>query len=61
MTDTKLEPCEGCGETVAFNCALTRPDWTRKCEVCNATPVVPVTGLCGPCNFGEAETIGGNW
>ncbi|NLA69324.1 MAG: hypothetical protein GX856_13990 [Gammaproteobacteria bacterium] len=39
----------------------TRPDWTRKCEVCGQTPIVPVTGLCGPCTFGEAETAGGNW
>jgi hypothetical protein len=37
------------------------PDWTRKCEVCGQTPIVPLTGLCGPCTFGEAETIGGNW
>lgn len=39
----------------------TKPDWTKKCEVCDATPVVPVTGMCGPCTFGESETIGGNW
>jgi CO dehydrogenase/acetyl-CoA synthase alpha subunit len=39
----------------------TRPDWTRKCENCGATPIVPVTGMCGPCTFGEAETAGGNW
>lgn len=37
------------------------PDWTNDCEVCGATPVVPATGLCGPCTFGEAETAGGNW
>ena len=37
------------------------PDWTRKCENCGETPIVPVTGLCGPCTWGEAETIGGNW
>ena len=39
----------------------TRPDWSKKCEVCGETPVVPLTGLCGPCTFGEAETVGGNW
>lgn len=38
-----------------------RPDWTRKCENCGATPIVPITGLCGPCTFGEADTAGGNW
>jgi hypothetical protein len=40
---------------------LYAPDWSRKCEVCSATPIVPVTGMCGPCTFGEAETAGGNW
>lgn len=39
----------------------TTPDWGHKCENCEATPVVPCTGLCGPCTFGEAETAGGNW
>lgn len=37
------------------------PDWTRKCEVCGQSPVVSCTGLCGPCTFGEAETVNGNW
>lgn len=39
----------------------TRPDWTRACTNCGQSPIVPVTGLCGPCTFGEADTIGGNW
>lgn len=39
----------------------TAPDWTKKCEVCGQKPIVPVTGMCGPCTFGEAETAGGNW
>jgi len=39
----------------------TKPDWTKNCEVCGQTPVVLLTGLCGPCTFGEAETAGGNW
>ena len=37
------------------------PDWTEQCEVCGSSPVVPVTGMCGPCTFGEADTAGGNW
>lgn len=37
------------------------PDYTKKCEVCGATPIVPETGMCGPCTFGEADTAGGNW
>lgn len=39
----------------------TEPDWSQECEVCGQSPVVPVTGMCGPCTFGEAETVGGNW
>jgi len=38
-----------------------KPDWNGKCEVCGASPVVPATGMCGPCTFGEADTVNGNW
>ena len=38
-----------------------KPDWSGECEVCGATPIHPLTGMCGPCSFGEADTIGGNW
>jgi hypothetical protein len=37
------------------------PDWEGQCEVCGQSPVVPLTGMCGPCTFGAADTIGGNW
>lgn len=37
------------------------PDWEGKCMVCDASPVVPATGMCGPCTFGEADTVAGNW
>ena len=37
------------------------PDWTEECEVCGSSPTVPITGMCGPCTFGEADTVGGNW
>jgi hypothetical protein len=37
------------------------PDWSGRCLNCGSSPVVPQTGLCGPCTFGEAETAGGNW
>jgi hypothetical protein len=37
------------------------PDWESSCSGCGAIPIVPESGLCGPCTFGEAETIGGNW
>lgn len=36
-------------------------DYTRECEVFESKPVVNATGLCGPCTFGEADTVGGNW
>lgn len=39
----------------------TKPDWTKDCEICGDTPVVPLTGMCGPCTFGEADMVGGNW
>jgi hypothetical protein len=41
--------------------AETKPDWSGKCEVCGSSPIVPLTGMCGPCTFGSADTIGGNW
>lgn len=37
------------------------PNWERQCTVCGQRPVVPFSGLCGPCTFGEADTAGGNW
>jgi len=37
------------------------PDWSGRCEVCGESPIMPATGMCGPCTFGEADTIGGNW
>ena len=41
--------------------AETRPDWQSPCQNCGSVPTVPLTGLCGPCTFGEAETAGGDW
>lgn len=37
------------------------PNWDVACEVCEMLPTVGDIGLCGPCCFGEAETMGGNW
>lgn len=39
----------------------TEPDWEGECEVCGQSPIVPLTGLCGPCTWGESDTAGGNW
>lgn len=36
-------------------------NWKVECEVCCATPTVHPTGLCGPCCFGESDTLNGNW
>ena len=38
-----------------------QPDWDTECEVCGQKPVMPLTGMCGPCTTGEASTLGGNW
>jgi hypothetical protein len=37
------------------------PDWTVECYLCGAVPIVPLTEMCGPCTWGEAETAEGNW
>ena len=37
------------------------PDWTGECAICGQRPTVPITQMCGPCTFGEADTAGGNW
>lgn len=37
------------------------PDWDHECCNCGATPIVPATGMCDPCTWGEADTVGGNW
>ena len=58
--DCKKEE-DGAVQHDSKTCHLVKPDWTGKCENCEGTPIVPITGLCGPCTFGEAETIGGNW
>lgn len=36
-------------------------DWERECTCCESLPTVHPTELCGPCCFGSAETINGNW
>ncbi len=36
-------------------------DYDTPCGNCDAVPTVHPFQLCGPCCFGEAETINGNW
>ena len=43
------------------NLKAFRPDDSRDCDVCGASPVVTATGLCGPCTWGESDTAGGAW
>lgn len=49
------------GKIYCYDCKGVTPDWEGHCELCGASPILPSTGLCGPCTFGEAETAGGNW
>jgi hypothetical protein len=49
------------GDDAAPSAADVEPDYTHACTNCGETPVVPLTGLCGPCTFGEADTANGNW
>lgn len=67
--------CAHCGRKVEVNDVLVEeigeydyvcevcatPDWTKECIVCGQRPVHRVTGMCGPCTFGEADTINGEW
>ena len=56
------EPVEYLGtDPLIFQKDDFRPDWSMPCNVCGESPIVPVTGLCGPCNFGEADTLNGGW
>lgn len=32
-------------------------DYKGKCENCGNSPVVSLTGLCGPCTFGSADAL----
>lgn len=57
MSEEKIEE----GKKKKLSDPDTEPDWMSNCKVCDASPIVPVTGMCGPCTFGEAETAGGNW
>lgn len=38
-----------------------RPNYRHDCENCGSKPTVPVSGLCGPCHFGQADAVGGGW
>ena len=61
MKQRKVKPQKQQSIPLAKDALETEPDWTGKCENCGASPIVPATGLCGPCTFGEADTAGGNW
>lgn len=40
---------------------MFEPDWLHLCGNCEETPVVPMSGFCGPCHFGTAKALGGDW
>ena len=38
------------------------PNWQRKCQNCDQSPVVGKRGdLCGCCYFGTADALDGGW
>lgn len=38
-----------------------RPFYGFGCSICEAAPIVPDTGLCGPCTWGESRMRNGCW
>ena len=61
MTPEELAEYEAKREELKPNDPRIEPDHEGACEVCGASPIMPLTGMCGPCTYGEAETAGGNW
>ena len=57
----KTSPPQPRGEVIERGDPRVEPDWESTCTVCRMPPVLPLTGMCGPCTFGEASTAGGNW
>lgn len=62
----KKKKYKGHPDNSAENEAMTNEEafgevWDYKCDVCGMVPVVRATGLCGPCTFGEADTVDGDW
>lgn len=58
MSETTNDACE---EHANCGLLMMAKDYRTQCLVCGATPTVHPLELCGPCCFGEAETINGNW
>ena len=53
---------DGHGPNDCTDCNLhNHTDWSTPCMNCGDTPTFCTTELCGPCCFGEADTLGGNW
>ena len=68
FTDS-MQTCATCGKKtdnhvsdVAGNkylctkCAGFEPDYGHSCQ-CGNTPIIPRTGMCGVCTFGEAACL----
>ena len=67
-----MDKCPWCGAKAGSPHERTCPDhpdhigafrknWKVPCQVCECKPTVGDSRLCGPCYFGEADTVGGNW
>lgn len=61
MPMTQMNESRKLPDHTAKQKAQFRPSWIQKCDNCGQSPIVPVTNLCGPCTFGEADTVMGGW
>lgn len=63
MSETRLKNWKNKKHRLTFRVydAETEPDWSTPCMNCEQVPTVPITSMCGPCTFGESDTIDGNW
>lgn len=41
-----------------FKVPKLRPKEFVGCQVCDQTPIIRESGMCGPCTFGTADAIG---
>jgi len=45
------------GKIECAHCGGIEPDYEHECDVCGQSPILPVSGMCGACTWGEAELI----
>lgn len=62
MKDEDVKRLENEQRTMNIETAKEDGKVFGECESCGMeTVLVEEVGLCGPCCFGEADTINGNW